>query len=96
MTGPAAVAEPFRNPKTSAEVLSDAALDLATQKVDSTLATGRLLEQSDRNRELMEAAHSAHLQRMAQRPSNDFAFQRALGIIETALRQLPRPASPRI
>ncbi len=91
-----AVVDSFRRPKTPAEVLSDTALDLAIQEIDISLATAELLRQANHNRKLMASAHTVHVQRMALRSSNDFVYQRALRVIEAALRQLPRSEKPPI
>ncbi len=77
-----------------AEVLSDAALDLAAGDVDVTDAAQTLVEQSNHNRGHMASAYTTHVQRMASRPSDDSAYQRALEIIATALRAIPRDAYP--
>ncbi len=90
------VVKPYRRPQDPAEVLSDTALDLVTEEIDIARATDELLRQADRNRELLASVHTAHLQRMAFRSSDDFAYQQALLIIEAALQQLPRSEKPPI
>ncbi len=75
---------------TPAEALSDAAIHLATKRdLDILVASAALIEESGRDRALLEMAHTVHVQRMAPRASDDFGYHRALRIIEAALRRLP-------
>lgn len=84
-------ARTFPRATTPAEALSEAAIELSTDRShDINTASAELLKSADHDRGLMSQAHTTHLQRMANSASDDFDYSRALRIIERALRLLPR------
>lgn len=93
--GPRQRLRPTRQPaSTRADVLSDSALKLATQgSVTVDEAGASLCAQAERDRGYLVAAHVIHCQRMARRCADDTVYIRALGIIEKAIRLVPRPAA---